>query len=277
MYQMVWVFGKFEACLKASQLALEAFFEVTANVRPSPLFRISQHKNAKSVNDLKKRSLRQLCPQWIWCVKEHGTCIISYYIISSLTRFRLPLPGSGIFLSHWILYRVLGLQRGGKLKKDFLFSKVTFKVGPGLLSAERPFRCPKRYLFDPITRLCQREAKVRFCGFYGKKLFCCRSSASQVCSTPWQARSPSSWGRSSSRPSSPPPSPSPLPPATTLPGWPSSPPLSPYSHQCIIGHPMLECFTGWENKSWSVSMIDWCHSKCWRRHFYMFDSNLTDT
>ena len=49
MYQMVWVFGKFEACLKASQLALEAFFEVTANVRPSPLFRISQHKNAKSV------------------------------------------------------------------------------------------------------------------------------------------------------------------------------------------------------------------------------------
>merc|ERR1719507_821279 len=37
---------------------------------------------------------------------------------------------------------------------------VCKEVGPGLLSAERPFRCPKRYLFDPITRLCQREAKV---------------------------------------------------------------------------------------------------------------------
>ena len=88
--------------------------------------------------------------------------------VGNLTRFRLPLPGSRIFLSHWILYRVLGLQRGGKLKKDNLFPKVTFKVGPGLLSAERPFRCPKRYLFDPITRLCQREAKVRVWGFYGK-------------------------------------------------------------------------------------------------------------
>ena len=41
-------------------------------------------------------------------------------------------------------------------------SKLTSKVGPGLLSAERPFRCPNRYLFDPITRLCQREAKVSF-------------------------------------------------------------------------------------------------------------------
>merc|ERR1719273_934493 len=37
---------------------------------------------------------------------------------------------------------------------------VCKEVGPGLLSAERPFRCPDRYLFDPITRLCQREAKV---------------------------------------------------------------------------------------------------------------------
>merc|ERR1712223_1914289 len=33
---------------------------------------------------------------------------------------------------------------------------VCKEVGPGLLSAERPFRCPNRYLFDPITRLCQR-------------------------------------------------------------------------------------------------------------------------
>merc|ERR1712156_934962 len=38
---------------------------------------------------------------------------------------------------------------------------VCKEVGPGLLSAERPFRCPNRYLFDPITRLCQREAKVK--------------------------------------------------------------------------------------------------------------------
>ena len=26
------------------------------------------------------------------------------------------------------------------------------QVAPGQLSAERPFRCPARYLFDPVTR-----------------------------------------------------------------------------------------------------------------------------
>ena len=64
------------------------------------------------------------------------------------------------------MQRVLGMQRGkgpnsGKFHKPTArYSKPKFQVSPGLLSAERPFRCPNRYLFDPITRLCQREAKV---------------------------------------------------------------------------------------------------------------------
>jgi len=33
-------------------------------------------------------------------------------------------------------------------------------VSEGLVAAYRPFRCPDRYLFDPVTRLCQREEKV---------------------------------------------------------------------------------------------------------------------
>merc|ERR1711953_1495625 len=37
---------------------------------------------------------------------------------------------------------------------------VCKEVAPGLLSADRIFSCPDRYLFDPETRLCQREAKV---------------------------------------------------------------------------------------------------------------------
>jgi len=37
---------------------------------------------------------------------------------------------------------------------------VCKEVAPGLLSADRIFSCPDRYLFDPVTRLCQREAKV---------------------------------------------------------------------------------------------------------------------
>lgn len=37
---------------------------------------------------------------------------------------------------------------------------VCREVAPGVLSSERIFRCPKRYLFDPVTRLCQREYKV---------------------------------------------------------------------------------------------------------------------
>ncbi len=31
-----------------------------------------------------------------------------------------------------------------------------------MLSAERVFQCPDRYLFDPATRLCQRAEKVLF-------------------------------------------------------------------------------------------------------------------
>jgi len=37
---------------------------------------------------------------------------------------------------------------------------VCREVSEGLVAAYRPFRCPNRYLFDPITRLCQRESKV---------------------------------------------------------------------------------------------------------------------
>merc|ERR1711910_289445 len=37
---------------------------------------------------------------------------------------------------------------------------VCKEVAPGMLSADRIFSCPDRYLFDPVTRLCQREAKV---------------------------------------------------------------------------------------------------------------------
>ena len=37
---------------------------------------------------------------------------------------------------------------------------VCREVGPGRLAAAAPFRCPDRYLFDPVTRLCQREWKV---------------------------------------------------------------------------------------------------------------------
>ena len=37
---------------------------------------------------------------------------------------------------------------------------VCREVSPGLLLAERPFRCPARYRFDPETRLCQRQEKV---------------------------------------------------------------------------------------------------------------------
>jgi len=37
---------------------------------------------------------------------------------------------------------------------------VCREVRPGLLAAAAPFRCPDRYLFDPATRLCQREWKV---------------------------------------------------------------------------------------------------------------------
>jgi len=37
---------------------------------------------------------------------------------------------------------------------------VCKEVAPGLLSADRIFSCPDRYLFDPETRLCQRESKV---------------------------------------------------------------------------------------------------------------------
>jgi len=34
------------------------------------------------------------------------------------------------------------------------------EISPGVLSAERLFRCPARYRFDPVTRLCQRQEKV---------------------------------------------------------------------------------------------------------------------
>jgi len=37
---------------------------------------------------------------------------------------------------------------------------VCKEITPGVLSAERVFRCPDRYLFDPITQLCQRANKV---------------------------------------------------------------------------------------------------------------------
>jgi len=37
---------------------------------------------------------------------------------------------------------------------------VCKEVAPGVLSAEKIFRCPDRYLFDPVTRLCQRQQKV---------------------------------------------------------------------------------------------------------------------
>merc|ERR1711953_1513912 len=37
---------------------------------------------------------------------------------------------------------------------------VCREVRPGVLSAQRIFRCPDRYLFDPATRLCQRAHKV---------------------------------------------------------------------------------------------------------------------
>lgn len=37
---------------------------------------------------------------------------------------------------------------------------VCREIGPGLLSADKIFRCPDRYLFDTKTRLCQREHKV---------------------------------------------------------------------------------------------------------------------
>jgi len=37
---------------------------------------------------------------------------------------------------------------------------VCREVGPGLLSADRIFKCPDRYLFDTKTHLCQREHKV---------------------------------------------------------------------------------------------------------------------
>jgi len=37
---------------------------------------------------------------------------------------------------------------------------VCKEVAPGVLSAEKIFRCPDRYLFDPVTRLCQRQHKV---------------------------------------------------------------------------------------------------------------------
>jgi len=41
--------------------------------------------------------------------------------------------------------------------KDFYMCK---EISPGVLSAERLFRCPDRYLFDPQSRLCQRREKV---------------------------------------------------------------------------------------------------------------------
>merc|ERR1711953_300209 len=37
---------------------------------------------------------------------------------------------------------------------------VCKEVAPGVLSADRIFSCPDRYLFDPETRLCQRKDKV---------------------------------------------------------------------------------------------------------------------
>jgi len=37
---------------------------------------------------------------------------------------------------------------------------VCREVGPGVLSADRIFRCPDRYLFDTQTHLCQREHKA---------------------------------------------------------------------------------------------------------------------
>jgi len=37
---------------------------------------------------------------------------------------------------------------------------VCREIGPGVLSADRIFRCPDRYLFDTKTRLCQRKHKV---------------------------------------------------------------------------------------------------------------------
>merc|ERR1719347_378515 len=37
---------------------------------------------------------------------------------------------------------------------------VCREVGPGILSADRIFKCPDRYLFDTKTHLCQREHKV---------------------------------------------------------------------------------------------------------------------
>merc|ERR1712107_839644 len=40
---------------------------------------------------------------------------------------------------------------------DFYMCK---EVRPGVLSADRVFRCPDRYLFDPVTSLCQRAEKV---------------------------------------------------------------------------------------------------------------------
>lgn len=43
------------------------------------------------------------------------------------------------------------------------------EVSTGVLSAERVFRCPDRYLFDPVTNLCQRAQKVSCVG--GSSLF----------------------------------------------------------------------------------------------------------
>ena len=37
---------------------------------------------------------------------------------------------------------------------------ILLSRGAGVLSAERIFQCPDRYLFDPLTRLCQRAEKV---------------------------------------------------------------------------------------------------------------------
>jgi len=51
----------------------------------------------------------------------------------------------------------------GYYKQDCHRFWVCKEVGAGVLSADRLFRCPDRYLFDPATRLCQREEKVEAC------------------------------------------------------------------------------------------------------------------
>ena len=69
-----------------------------------------------------------------------------------------PEPGyfnlEGTCREFWVCREVLLYWN-----KKTLHDNCKQQVSEGLVAAYRPFRCPNRYLFDPLTRLCQ----VSFC------------------------------------------------------------------------------------------------------------------